>query len=86
MSSRGERVAWILLTVCALNFVLFVAGSFVLGGDAVNGKIEDGQYYVGGKGRYFAVSPGVWIYSYIHVVSVGVTQLSSMIPYASYGR
>jgi hypothetical protein len=31
-----------------LNFILFLAGAFYLGGDAVNGKIENGKFYVWG--------------------------------------
>jgi hypothetical protein len=86
MSIRGERVALVLLLVGLLNFALFVTGSIVLGGDAVNGKIEDGQYYVGGKGLYFAVSPGVWIYSYIHVISVWITFPVAMFGGVAYFR
>ncbi len=43
MSTRAEKVALMLLVVGLLNFALFVTGSIALGGDAVNGKIEDGQ-------------------------------------------
>ena len=60
-----------------LNFALFLAGVFYLGGDAVNGKIEAGRYYVwgdhhGAKG-YAEVSHDAFYYSKWHACSVMVT-------------
>ncbi len=59
-----------------LNFFLFVAGTFYIGGDAVNGKVENGKYYVWGyrhhdgvKG-FTEVSRPVFDYSRWHVYSV----------------
>jgi len=66
-----------IVVVGLLNFVLFVAGSFYLGGDAWNGKVEGQKYYVWGyhhgqKG-YTEVSRSVFDYSRWHVYSVMVT-------------
>jgi hypothetical protein len=61
-----------------LNFFLFVAGSSYIGGDAVNGKISEGRYYVWGnhwsdaKG-YREVSRSVFIYSRLHAYSVFIS-------------
>ena len=59
-----------------LNFVVFVATAFYLGGDAVNGKAEGGRYYLFGvrteSGRkvYTEVSESVFNYSKWHVYSI----------------
>lgn len=51
-----------------LNFVLFVALSMYLGGDALNGKIQDGHHFLGSHGKYTEVSYEVFTYSKIHTV------------------
>jgi hypothetical protein len=84
MLIRGKNFALALFCAGLLNFALFVAGSLWLGGDAVNGKIEQSQFYVGGKGEYTAVSQGIWVLSYVHVVSVWVTFPVGMIAGAIY--
>ncbi len=59
--------------------MIFVATSFYLGGDAFNGKVEDGHYYLSGysakTGRkgYTEVSERVFTYSKWHVYSVLVS-------------
>ena len=37
-----------MIAVGLLNFLIFVAGATYLGGDAVNGKVEGGRYYLFG--------------------------------------
>jgi hypothetical protein len=67
------------IAVGTLNFLIFVAGATYLGGDAVNGKIEGGRYYLFGvrteSGRkvYREVSRPVFTYSRWHVYSIFVT-------------
>src|SRR5258708_5325392 len=63
--------------VSVLNFALFLAGTFYLGGNAIKGKIEAGRYYVWGyhhgtKG-YAEVSRAAFNYSKWHVYTVIVT-------------
>ena len=65
------------VVVGLLNFVLFVAGTLYLGGDAVNGKTEQGKYYLWGyyhgvKG-YHEVSQSVFHYSKWHTYSMWIT-------------
>jgi len=75
MRRTVARVCAVTMIVGILNFVLFLAGTFYLGGDAVNGKIENGKYYVWGysfhDGRkdYHEVSKSVFDYSRWHVYS-----------------
>jgi len=62
-----------------LNFVIFVAIATYLGGDAVNGKVEGGRYYLfgvraeGGRKVYTEVSERVFNYSRWHVYTVFAT-------------
>ena len=69
----------LVIFVGILNFLIFVAGAIYLGGDAVNGKVEGGRYYLFGvraeSGRkvYTEVSEPVFTYSKWHVYSLLVT-------------
>lgn len=56
-----------------VNFLVFAAVAFHIGGDALSGKIEGGQYYLGYKGGYTAVSKHVFEYSEAHEISAMVT-------------
>ena len=56
------------LALTLLNFVAFAVVTSFFGGDALNGKIVAGQYFVGSKGTFTAVDRGYWIYSLIHAV------------------
>lgn len=67
------------LAVGMLNFLIFMAGAIYLGGDAVNGKVDGGRYYLFGvrteSGRkvYTEVTEPVFAYSRWHVYSLFVT-------------
>ena len=78
-TDKVKTIGLVLLVFGFLNFALFVIGSLILGGDAVNGKVDDGQYFLGGKSVSVEVSKAIWIYSYIHVVSVWITHPLAMI-------
>lgn len=74
------KVLWALFTVATIaNFLVFGAVAFRLGGDAVNGKAENGRYYLHGKlsgsaGKgYTEVSEAVFNYSKWHVYSIFLT-------------
>lgn len=72
----------ILVIVCllaVLNFAAFWIGSDLLGGDAWNGKVENGHYYLSNHGRLTEVSAGVFTYSLWHVRSLFVTQPLAML-------
>jgi hypothetical protein len=78
-NSSFLRTCNMVIAVGLLNFLIFVAGAIYLGGDAVNGKIEGGRYYLFGvrseSGRkvYTEVSKPVFTYSRWHVYSIFVT-------------
>ena len=56
-----------------------------IGGDAVNGEIRDGVHYV--RGHFLRVSGGmetpvarqVWIYSYLHSISIWPTHAAVLL-------
>jgi hypothetical protein len=54
--------------VWAINLVLFFILTAYLGGDAINGKIIDGRYFLSSHGRLTEVSHRVFIYSEVHTV------------------
>jgi hypothetical protein len=68
-----ETLGKSLIAFAIINFAIFWIVAIRIGGDAVNGKIEDGRYYVGSHGRYTEVSNGVWKYSEIQAKSIWVT-------------
>lgn len=70
LTARERLLYWI----AAANFVAFVVLWFVLGGNALNGGIEDGRYFLGSKGSRAEVSSFVFHYSVLHTLSLFVTQ------------
>lgn len=61
------------------NFFWFVAESSALGGDALNGTIRGGHYYVSSHGALTEVSQGQWYWSRAHAISVFGTHLLAMV-------
>ncbi len=57
------------IVIGVINFLSFIAISLAIGGDALNGKIENGQHYLGAHGQFTAVSLAVYHYSLWHVGS-----------------
>jgi hypothetical protein len=55
------------------NFFWFFIESASIGGDALNGHIRDGHYFVGSHGSYTEVSAATWNWSRAHALSVFVT-------------
>jgi hypothetical protein len=65
-----QVVGAILFALGVTNFVVFAVVGLLLGGDAWNGKVVDGHYFLAQHGRLTEVSQAVWTYSYIHVLIV----------------
>jgi hypothetical protein len=72
--TRWQIVGLVLFVLGMLNFLTFVAVDATIGGDALNGKTENGHYFVMDHGHYTEVSHGLWVYSAIHAGSVFFTQ------------
>ncbi|HSI13831.1 MAG TPA: hypothetical protein VK961_17430 [Chthoniobacter sp.] len=68
-----KKWSLIVFVVAVVNFVAFLIGAAKLGGDAVNGKIQDGRYYVADHGKLTEVSHAAFNYSRIHCYSIFVT-------------
>jgi hypothetical protein len=66
--SKLERLALTVLWISILNLAAFVLIALLIGGDALNGKIESGLYYVGGGSRFTPVSGTVFAYSKWHAL------------------
>jgi hypothetical protein len=77
--NRTLRLASLLLKVvagaCVINFVVYLAGTLVLGGDALNqGSINDGHFYIKSHGRTKEVTEGLFEYSRWHASTLRITQ------------
>ena len=70
------RVIWIIAIV---NFTSFWITSVLSGGDAINGKVESGKYFIMSHGRYTEASKLFFDYSRIHTYSVWVTHSAAFI-------
>lgn len=76
--SYSKRAKWVLYPTAALvavNFLTFVLADMYLGGDALNGYIKAGHYFLCAHGGCTEVSSSVWHYSYWH----GVTALGGIV-------
>jgi len=80
MKRRTRNLICIWIIILGLgNFVAYTVAYSYIGGDARNGYIQDGRYYVQGhyihglEGSRSEVSPGTWIYSYIHSITIWPT-------------
>ena len=62
-----------MFTTFLINFAIYIGVGTVIGGDAFNGKVENGHYYVMWHGKYTEVSSAVWHYSRIHTISIFIT-------------
>ena len=51
------------------NFLAFVVISVFLDGDALNGYVRDGHFFLCAHGSCVEVSHSIWTYSYWHAVT-----------------
>lgn len=58
-----------------VNFAVFWAVAVISGGDALNGKIEGGRYFLASHGNYTEVTRGFFLYSRVHALSSAVAIL-----------
>lgn len=86
MRTWGLRFGFCLFAIAIVTF--FVSQSICLSihGDAVSGKIVDGNYYVGYRGDYTHVSPGTYQFSYYYTIAtdimfaIGIVGILLMLP------
>jgi hypothetical protein len=65
-SKRAKWIIYPLMTSAMVNFFAFVLASLYLGGDALNGYVRSGRYFVCAHGACSEVSSTIWHYSYWH--------------------
>jgi hypothetical protein len=69
-----SQLAAVVTAVALLDFVSYLIAASYLGGDAVNGKIEGGRYYLWGPYHgtktYHEVSQAVFTFSGLHTYSL----------------
>jgi hypothetical protein len=66
-------LAVILVAIGFVNFFIFWTESMALGGDALNGHVTNGHYFLASHGSYTEVSQTVWTLSLIHAVATFVS-------------
>jgi hypothetical protein len=91
---RRNQICIAIIAVGALNFLIYTVSYAALGGDAHNGRCQvveradgtsEAAYFVRGhfihslNGQEAEVGRGVWIYSYVHSMSVLVTSAAMII-------
>jgi hypothetical protein len=74
-----QKITNAIFFLAIVNWVVFVVIALSIGGDALNGKIEAGHYYLREHGRYTEVSAAVFQYSRIHALSLFVTHPLAMV-------
>ena len=77
-SPKLKLLAKALMSVAIFNFLAFLAASAYLGGDALNGKVVDGHYFLSNHGRLTEVTAAVFTYSRWHGLSMFATHLLAM--------
>ena len=77
--ARMNRVERWLVWAAIANFAALFVLSLALGGDALNGTVRNGHYYLGDHGRYTEVSKAVFQFSRVQTVSVFITHPMAII-------
>ncbi len=67
------KICRVLFVLGLVNFLVFYGLAVYLGGDAFDGKIQDGHFFLLSHGRYTEVSEFIFNYSKWHVYSVFIT-------------
>ena len=73
--TRNRLCIWLIILGLS-NFIVYAVVYAIIGGDAPNGYIRDGLYYVRGHfvhrtiGYEQDVPQWVWVYSYLHSISI----------------
>jgi len=75
VTESSARLGRALLVIGLVNFGAFWIVGVCIGGDAVNGYVEGGRYFLASHGRFTEVTRSVFLYSKVHCYSVWVTHL-----------
>src|SRR5690242_11639391 len=69
MSARAKWILYGTAPVAMTNFVIFWVVAVYMGGDALNGFIKEGHYFIYAHGACREVAKSFWTYSYWHAIS-----------------
>jgi hypothetical protein len=67
---KADRIASIIGVIAGVNFLIFWIVAGLIGGDALNGYSENGQFFLFNQGRVTEVSYATFLYSKVHALSV----------------
>jgi hypothetical protein len=67
------------IVACVVLFMVLILGTFLAGGTAAQGKIQQGRFYLGEGGDYTQVSPLGYTLSAVHTLILG-----ALFPFAVY--
>ena len=74
-----KTLCGLVIAIGILNFLAFAITATSLGGDAINGRSENGHYYLSSHGKSTEVSEAVYNYSRMHDYSVWITHPLAMV-------
>jgi hypothetical protein len=80
-----KKKALVVIIVGIINFIWFAFESSLLGGDALNGFVKDGRYYLSNHGIYTEVTKTIWYYSKLHAESLFITHPLAILGLAYLG-
>ena len=69
MSKRAKLVLNITAVLAWVNFIAFWLVAVYLGGDALNGHVQEQHYFICAHGSCHEVTQTLWNYSYWHAIS-----------------
>jgi hypothetical protein len=56
-----------------INFVVFFGVAIYIGGDALNGHVEGGRFFLSSHGKLTETSESIFLYSQLHALSIFIT-------------
>ena len=65
--------------IALLNFFSFLVACLLLGGDALNGHVEAGRYFLSNHGKLTEVTSEIFRYSQLHGASLFITHPLAML-------
>ena len=78
-SPKVKRWEKAISLIAIINFVAFIIIAQIIGGDALNGKIIIGHYFLWNKGRLTEVPEWEFRYSQIHAISMFCTHILAFV-------
>lgn len=68
-SRRAKLVLYPTVALAVINVLAFIVGLLYLGGDALNGYVRAGHYFICAHSQCAETSRAIWRYSYWHTLA-----------------